>query len=95
MDSRGNKYTLDEDMNLFVKIIRNKLDGPYGTIGFSMGATTALSILDKYNDIKAAVLDSGPLIYVKDYFIYILTNKKIKNRLIRTIFTFMCLHRCV
>ena len=61
-------------------------------MGFSMGATQAFWMLSKYNDIKAAIIDSGPLLYVKKYFIYVLDNKKIKNPISRIMFLFIFLH---
>ena len=76
------KFTLDKDAVSFMQKIKEMgINGPYGVIGLSMGATPALMILEQYPEIKAAVIDSGPLIYVNEYFDYVLKIKGIKNPL--------------
>ena len=90
---KGNKYTLEDDMEIFLKVIKERgIQGPYGTFGFSMGATLAFSAADCLPELKAIAIDSGPLIYVRDYFCYVLQNKRIKNRLVRIAFLFIYLH---
>jgi alpha-beta hydrolase superfamily lysophospholipase len=93
MDRKGNKYTLEDDMHRFLlKIKELEIEGPYAAYGLSMGATIAISATDYLKDMKAIVVDSGPLIFVKDYFIYVLNNKKIKNKFTRVIYVFLYLH---
>lgn len=90
---RRNRYTLEDDMKLFLKEVQKRgIQGPYGTFGFSMGATLAFSAADCLPELKAIAIDSGPLIYVKDYFQYVLRNKNIKNKLTRIVFLFFYLH---
>lgn len=86
-DRRGNKYTLEDDMKRFIcEIKKQGVKGPFGTYGFSMGATVAISAIDNLDGIKAIVLDSGPLIYVHDYFKYILRIKNIYNVITKYVF---------
>ncbi len=93
MDRRGNKYTLEDDMGRFViKIKELGIKGPYGTMGFSMGATIAISATDHLPEIKAIMVDSGPLIFVQDYFMYVLKNKNVKSKVIKIVFLFFYLY---
>ncbi len=62
------------------------IKGPFGIMGFSMGASVALRAMQKYPDICAAVTDSGPMMHAKNYFRYVLNNKKIRNPLQRILF---------
>ncbi len=81
------KFQLDEDIYLFFNRIKEMgIEGPFGVYGFSMGATPALAVYERYPEIKAAIIDSGPLLLVKDYFKYVLNNKRIKNPLSRVYF---------
>lgn len=81
------KFHLDEDICRFFDRIKSMgIQGPFGILGFSMGATPALTAFERYPEVKAAVVDSGPLLLVKDYFIYVLDNKSIKNPLTRFYF---------
>lgn len=77
------KFNLKTDIEDFIENIIGDIHEPTGIIGFSMGATPALMALSQYNEIKAAVLDSGPLLLVDNYFRYTLDERKIKNFLIR------------
>lgn len=93
MDRKGNKYTLEDDMKRFILTIKERgMKGPYGTMGFSMGATIALSATDYLPEIKAIIVDSGPLIFVYDYFNYVLKNKKVKNKIVKIVFLFFYLY---
>ena len=90
---KSNKYTLEDDMKRFIlKLKALEIQGPYGTMGFSMGATIAISAVDVLPEIKAIVVDSGPLIFVRDYFEYVLKNKNIKNKIERIVFLFFYLY---
>jgi pimeloyl-ACP methyl ester carboxylesterase len=81
------KFCLEDDFDSFIEIVKQKVEAEsFGIIGFSMGATSALFGLGKYPEIKAAVIDSGPLILVKEYFLYTLNEKKVKNPLTRFFF---------
>lgn len=87
------KFSLDEDVFLFMEKIKEMgIEGPYGVMGLSMGATPALAVFERYPEIKAAVIDSGPLIYVREYFDYVLNIKGIKNPLCRFFFKVLYLH---
>lgn len=87
------KFSLEEDFTAFYEKIKSmNIKGPFGIMGFSMGASLALWALDKYDDIEVAVTDSGPLLYVKTYFNYVLDNKKIKNPVCRAMFLFVFLY---
>lgn len=91
--NRKNKYTLEGDLKFFIeKIKRLGLPKPFGTIGFSVGATLAISSIDYMPQIKAVVVDSGPLILVKNYFEYVLNNKEIKNNIQRNGFIYIYLY---
>lgn len=93
MDVKGNHYSLEDDMKRFIEKIKALgIEGPYGTLGFSMGATIALSAVDTLPEVKAVVVDSGPLIFVKDYFNYVLKNKQVRNKISRLIFLFYYCH---
>ena len=92
-DRRGIRYSLEDDMKRFVCRIREiGLPEPYGTIGFSMGATIAFSAADNLPELRAVVVDSGPMIFVRDYFRYVLNNKQVRNPLERSVFLFLYLH---
>ncbi len=87
------KVNLRMDLNAFYEKIKSMgIEGPFGAMGFSMGATQAFWAMDEYDDINAVVIDSGPLIYVKKYFNYVLNIKKIKNPVCRAAFLFVFLH---
>lgn len=87
------KFRLDDDARFFMdKIISMGLKGPFGILGFSMGATPALAALREYPEIKAAVIDSGPLIYVENYFNYVLKIKNIINPLYKLVFNMTYLY---
>lgn len=93
MDRRGNKYTLEDDMRRFIiKIKELGIQGPYGTMGFSMGATIAISATDHLPEIKAIMVDSGPLIFVRDYFIYVLKSKNVESKIMKMVFLFFYLY---
>lgn len=90
---KGIKYSLIIDFTAFYDKVKNMgVKGPFGAMGFSMGASLSLWALDRYNDIQAVITDSGPLLYVKKYFNYVLDNKKIVNPIRRAIFLFVFLH---
>lgn len=73
-------------MKRFLALLKKRgIRGPLGAIGFSMGATLAIQAACVEKEIRAVVLDSGPLLYVKNYFLYVLNNKKITNRLTRVL----------
>lgn len=87
------RFSLEEDFDAFYKYIKNSgIEGPFGVIGFSMGATPALYGFYKYPEIKAAVIDSGPLLFVKKYFLYLLDNKKILNMFYKVSFLLIYLY---
>lgn len=92
-DRKNNRFTLEDDMNRFIQQVKKLgIPGPYGTIGFSMGATIAISAVDKLPELKAIFVDSGPLLLVKEYFRYVLENKKVTNIITRTAFLFFYLY---
>ncbi len=87
------RYTLEDDMRRFLLRIQElQIPGPYATMGFSMGATIAISALDHLPEIRAVIVDSGPLLYVNDYFHYLIQNKKIKSRISQAAFLFLYLY---
>ncbi|SCY70603.1 alpha/beta hydrolase [Alkaliphilus peptidifermentans] len=87
------KFTLDKDAFMLMEKIKEMgIGGPYGVMGLSMGATAALAVYEGYPEIKGAVIDSGPLIYVREYFDYVLNIKGIKNPLCRFFFKVLYLH---
>jgi len=90
---KGVKTSLQTDFIAFYKKVKNMgIKGPFGIMGFSMGASQALWAMHKYNDVQAVITDSGPLIYVKKYFNYVLDDKKIMNPIRRALFLFIFLH---
>lgn len=90
---RGNKYTLEDDMKRFFQKLKTlDIKGPYGVMGFSMGATVAISALDITSEIAAVMVDSGPLIFVKEYFNHVLRSKKVKEPIRRIVFLFYYLY---
>ncbi len=92
-DRRGIRYSLEDDMKRFVRRIREiGMPEPYGAIGFSMGATVAFSAADELPELRAVAVDSGPMIFVRDYFRYVLNNKQVENPLERRVFLFLYLH---
>ncbi len=90
---KRNRYTLEDDMRRFLLRLQElQIPGPYATMGFSMGATIAISALDHLPEIRAVIVDSGPLLFVRDYFHYLIQNKKIKNRIAQASFLFLYLY---
>ncbi len=90
---KGIRASLQTDFTAFYKKIKSMgIEGPFGIMGFSMGASLALWAMSKYSDIQAVITDSGPLLYVKRYFNYVLDDKKITNPIRRAIFLFIFLH---
>ena len=90
---KGIKNSLITDFTAFYEKIKSmRIEGPFGIIGFSMGASQALWAISKYSDIQAVITDSGPMLYVKNYFNYILDDRKIKNPIRRFIFLYIFLH---
>ncbi|MDR0286368.1 MAG: lysophospholipase [Clostridiales bacterium] len=90
---KGVKTSSHTDFVAFYKKVKSMgIEGPFGIMGFSMGASLALWAIYKYNDIQAVITDSGPLLFVKKYFNYVLDDKKIKSPFRRAIFLFIFLH---
>lgn len=90
---KGIKASLHIDFTAFYEKIKSmKIEGPFGIMGFSMGASQALWAMYKYDDVQAVITDSGPLLYVKKYFNYVLDDKKVMNPIRRAIFLFIFLH---
>ena len=90
---KGIKTFLIKDFVSFYEQIKNMgVEGPFGIIGFSMGASQALWAVSKYSDVQAVITDSGPLLYVKKYFNYVLNDKKINNPIRRALFLFVFFH---
>jgi len=90
---RATKFCLDEDAFLFMEKIKEMgIKGPFGVMGLSMGATPALAVFGRYPEVMAAVIDSGPLIYVKKYFNYVLNIKRVKNPICRLFFRLIYLY---
>lgn len=93
MDRKGLQYDLEEDMRLFISKIKERgIHGPYGVLGLSMGASLALSTVSLCDEVRAVIVDSGPLIFVKEYVDYVLWTKKIKNPIEKWFFTFFYLY---
>ncbi|MCL2702971.1 MAG: lysophospholipase [Defluviitaleaceae bacterium] len=92
-DTRSVRYRLGKDLRCFIETVRSRgFKGPFGTIGFSMGATPAIEALEYAPDIKACAVDSGPLIFVRDYFKYVLRNKQVSNKITQAAFLFINLY---
>ena len=90
---KGIKTYLHTDFIAFYEKIKSMgIEGPFGVMGFSMGVSQALWAVNKCSDVKAVITDSGPLLYVKEYFKYVLNDKKIKDPIRRAIFLFIFLH---
>ena len=90
---KGIKISLQKDFAAFYEKIKSMgIEGPFGIMGFSMGASQALWGMDRYSDIQAAITDGGPLLYVKKYFNYVLDDKRVKNPVRRATFLFIFLH---
>ena len=51
-----------------------------------MGASLILNAARQLPQMKAVVVDSGPLIYVRKYFLYVLNNRRIRKRIARLCF---------
>ncbi|MEF2965911.1 alpha/beta fold hydrolase [Paenibacillus sp. M1] len=93
-EERKIRFCLEDDFYCFYEACRKRgITESVGVIGFSMGATPSLLGLARYPDIKAAVIDSGPLIDVKAYFLYVLENERVKNPLVRFWFLYLYLIR--
>lgn len=90
MDRKRSAYMHEKDLECFIQKLKEmNIPGAYGTMGFSMGASLALSVKDYLPEVKATVIDSGPLIYTKDYFKFVLNNKRVKNVFVRFSFVFI------
>ena len=84
---RSSRYTFDADLKNFMAQLRMRgIEGPYGAIGFSMGASLALIAADVYPQVRAVVADSGPLLYSRDYFVHLLDHKGQRDHIIRAVF---------
>ncbi len=84
---RSSRYTFDADLKNFMAQLRMRgIEGPYGAIGFSMGASLALTAADVYPQVRAVVADSGPLLYSRDYFVHLLDHKGQRDHIIRAVF---------
>ncbi len=84
---KSSRYTLDNDLRRFIEALKIQgVPGPYGGIGFSMGASLILNAARQLPQMKAVVVDSGPLIYVRKYFLYVLNNRRIRKRIARLCF---------
>lgn len=93
MDRRSIRYDLEEDMKRFLSKIKELgIREPYVVLGFSMGASLALSTAHLCDEVKAVVVDSGPLIFVKEYVSYVLRTKKIGNPVEKKFFLFLYLY---
>lgn len=90
---KGIKNSLLADFTAFYKKIKTMgITGPFGIMGFSMGASQAIWAANKYDDVRAIISDSGPMLFAKKYFNYVLDDRKIKNPIHRNIFLFVFLH---
>lgn len=70
------KVCLEDDFYAFYQhILTLNLIQPFGIMGLSMGCTSSIYAISHYDAVKAAVIDSGPLIMVEDYFHYVLKSK--------------------
>lgn len=93
MDQKGLKYDLEEDMQLFLSRLKERgINGPYGVMGLSMGASLALSAAGLCDEIRVVIVDSGPLIFVREYVDYVLRTKHIKHPIEKWAFTFLSLY---
>lgn len=57
-----------------------------------MGATVAFRAADEIPELRAVAVDSGPMIFVRDYFNYVLQNKRVKGFWAKKVFLFLYLH---
>ena len=90
MDRKNLRYDLEKDMQAFMgKMKELGISGPYAMLGLSMGASLALSTAVLCEEVKVVVVDSGPLIFVKEYVTYVLRNKKIRNPVEKIAFLFL------
>ena len=84
---RSSRYTFDADLKSFMAQLRERgVEGPFGAIGFSMGASFALSAAVAYPQIRAVVSDSGPLLYSRSYFVHLLDHKGQSDHIVRAVF---------
>lgn len=89
------RVCLEEDFNAFYQyILTLNLTEPFGIIGLSMGCTSSIHAICHCDKVKAAVIDSGPLIMVEEYFHYVLKSKKRKHYLINYLATQIFLNFC-
>lgn len=95
-ESQGDKniyFSLIKDFEGIMSYLRcQNLKGNFGVIGFSMGATAAVHGVSRYPEITAAIIDSGPLLSVKEYFQYILKIKKVSHPIERAFFVWFYLY---
>lgn len=85
------KFSLNDDFEAFFDCVRQKYGAvPIGVIGFSMGSTPALYSLANHPEVRAAVIDSGPLLLSKEYFLYVLKIKNIQNPAVKL--SFLCIY---
>lgn len=84
---RKMKFLYSKDFDAFFTAVKQSgVNGPFIIIGFSVGSNIALLGMEHHVEIKAAVLDSGPLVYCRDYFKYVLQLRKITDPVYRWIF---------
>lgn len=87
------KFSLNQDFEAFLEYVEHNYAGArLGVMGFSMGSTPALCGLALHESIRAAVIDSGPLLYSKKYFQYVLRFKHENNPVIGFWFILIFMH---
>lgn len=90
---RGLTFAYTTDFEAFYKKCEQLgvFKGRLGVIGLSVGSNVALHGICSFTRIEALTIDSGPLIYCRDYFNYILDSEKIVNPIMRAFFNFFYL----
>lgn len=85
--SHSIKFKFIQDFEAFYSHIRPQIKKmPVGIIGLSIGCQVAIYGMSKNDEIQCMVLDSGPLIYSKDYFCYVLKIMNISNYIVKKMF---------
>ncbi len=92
-DDKSIRFSFERDFQGFFEALKKmRPEDSFMVLGYSIGSNIALFGMDRYREVRAAVIDSGPLIYAGSYFRYVLDERKVGNPVTRLLFLAMYLY---